>query len=202
MRTGLGLFTAVIGIQMALKSRNSLLLLLSLLLGLLAGELLRLDDGLQRIGRLTESRLGGRGREGPGRIALGFTTATLLFCVGPLTILGSFTDGTRGDVTLLAIKSALDGFSSIVLAATLGWGVLLSAVSILVIQGGLTVLAMLAHTGLSGGQTTELTAVGGLAVLAIALGLLDLKAIKVANLLPSLVVAPMLYWLMQAVGLG
>ena len=201
MRTGLGLFTAVIGIQMALKTRNPLLLLLSLLLGLLAGELLHLDDGLQRVGRLAESRIGAGGGEQPGRVAVGFVTATLLFCVGPLTILGSFLDGTRGDITLLVIKSTLDGFSSIVLAATLGWGVLLSAASIILVQGGLTVIAMLAHTSLGDGQITELTAVGGLAVLAIALGLLDLKTIKVANLLPALVVAPILSWFSQAGGL-
>lgn len=202
MRSGLGLFTAVIGIQMALKTRNALLLLVSLLLGLLVGELLRLDDHLQSLGAWVEARLNRRtGGDGSARVALGFVTATLLFCVGPLAILGSFLDGTRGDVTLLAIKSTLDGFSSIVLAAALGWGVLLSAASVLLVQGGLTLFAGLAHTGLSETQTTELTAVGGLAVLAIALGLLDLKAIKVANLLPALLVAPLLSWFTQAAGL-
>jgi uncharacterized membrane protein YqgA involved in biofilm formation len=202
MRTGLGLFTAVIGIQMALKTRNALLLLVSLLLGLLLGELLRLDDHLQVLGAWLEARLDRRtGADDSAGVALGFVTATLLFCVGPLAILGSFLDGTRGDITLLAIKSTLDGFSSIVLAAALGWGVLLSAGSVLLVQGGLTVIAVLAHAGLSDAQTTELTAVGGLAVLAIALGLLDLKAIKVANLLPALLVAPILSWLTQAAGL-
>lgn len=201
MRTGLGLFTAVVGIQMALKTHNPLLLLVSLLLGLLAGELMRLDDHVQSLGAWLEARLDRRaGGDGSNRVSLGFVTATLLFCVGPLAILGSFTDGTRGDITLLAIKSTLDGFSAIVLAAALGWGVALSAASVLLVQGGLTLIAVLAHAGLSDGQTTELTAVGGLAVLAIALGLLELKVIKVANLLPALLVAPLLSWLAQAVG--
>jgi len=201
MRIGLGLFTAVIGIQMALKTHNSLLLLVSLLLGLLTGELLRLDDHLQSLGAWLEARLDRRaGGDGSNRVALGFVTATVLYCVGPLAILGSFMDGTRGDITLLAVKSTLDGFSSIVLAAALGWGVALSAASVLLVQGGLTLIAALAHASLADAQTAELTAVGGLAVLAIALGLLELKVIKVANLLPALLIAPLLSWLVQAVG--
>ena len=202
MRTGLGLFTAVIGIQMALRTHNPLLLLVSLLCGLVAGELLQRDGRLQSFGGWIEARLDRRpGDDAPPRLAIAFVTASLLFCVGPLAILGSFLDGTRGDITLLAIKSTLDGFSSIVLAAALGWGVLLAAGSVLLVQGSLTLIAMLAHAGLSGAQTTELTAVGGLAVLAIALTLLELKAIKVANLLPALLVAPLLSWFTQAVGL-
>jgi uncharacterized protein len=199
MQTGLGLFIAVIGIQMALKTHNPLVLLLSLLAGLIIGELLRLDDRLQALGRLVEQRLRRAGQ--PGRISLGFTTASLLFCVGPLAILGSFLDGTRGDITLLAIKSTLDGFSAIVLAATLGWGVLLSAGSVLAVQGTLTLVAVFAHAGLTDTEIAELTAVGGIAVLAIALGLLELKPIKVANFLPALAVAPALAGFLQALRL-
>jgi len=132
-----------------------------------------------------------RGDE-PGRVSLAFITTSLIFCVGPLTVLGSFLDGTRGDVTLLAIKSTLDGVTAIVFAATLGWGVILSAVSVLVVQGSLTLVAFLVHAGLSDLETAELTAAGGIAVLGIAVGLLELRQIKVANFLPSLVVAPVL----------
>ena len=199
MRTGLGLFAAVIGIQMAFKTHNPLVLLLSLLAGLIIGELLRLDDGFQALGLAVEQRLRRAGQ--PGRVSLAFTTASLLFCVGPLAILGSFLDGTRGDITLLAIKSTLDGFSSIVLAATLGWGVLLSAVSVLAVQGTLTLVAALAHAGLTDAEIAELTAVGGIAVLAIALGLLELKPIKVANFLPALAIAPVLAGFLQALRL-
>lgn len=198
IRVAVGLFVAVYGIQLTFRTRNPLILLVSVLVGAAIGETLRIDDGVQALGRWTERRTH-RGGE-PGRVSLAFVTTSLLFCVGPLTILGSFLDGTKGDITVLAIKSTLDGFSSIVFAATLGWGVLLSAVSVLVVQGSLTLIAVLAHTGLSELETAELTAAGGLIVLAIALGLLELKAIRVANFLPALVVAPVLAGILHAVG--
>jgi uncharacterized protein len=198
VRAAIGLFVAVIGIQMALKTHNPLILLISVLLGVLIGELLRLDDGVQAIGAWAERRIR-RGGE-PGRVSLAFITTSLIFCVGPLTILGSFQDGTSGDVTLLAIKSTLDGVTSIVFAATLGWGVILSAISVLVVQGTLTLIAFLLHAGLTDLETAELTAAGGIAVLGIAVGLLELKTIKVANFLPSLVVAPLLAGLAHAFG--
>jgi uncharacterized membrane protein YqgA involved in biofilm formation len=198
IRTAIGLFVGVIGIQMALKTRSPLVLLVSVLVGAALGELLKLDAGVQAIGSWAEQRLSRGGQ--PGRVSLAFITTSLIFCVGPLTVLGSFLDGTRGDITLLAIKATLDGVTSIVFAATLGWGVLLSAASVLLVQGSLTLVAFLIHTGLSDLQTGELTAAGGIAVLAIALGLLELKAIKVANFLPALVVAPLLAGLLHAVG--
>ena len=198
IRTAIGLFVAVIGIQMALKTRNPLVLLVSVLVGVVIGELLKLDAGVQAIGSWAEHRLSRDGQ--PGRVSLAFITTSLIFCVGPLTVLGSFLDGTRGDITLLAIKSTLDGVTSIVFAATLGWGVLLSAVSVLLVQGSLTLIAFLIHAGLSDLETAELTAAGGIAVLGIALGLLELKAIKVANFLPALVVAPVLAGILHALG--
>jgi uncharacterized protein len=198
IRTAIGLFVAVIGIQMALKTRSPLILLVSVLTGAAVGELLRLDAGVQAIGLWAERRFSRGGQ--PGRVSLAFITTSLIFCVGPLTVLGSFLDGTRGDITLLAIKATLDGVTSIVFAATLGWGVLLSAASVLVVQGSLTLIAFLIHAGLSDLQTGELTAAGGIAVMGIALGLLELKAIKVANFLPALVVAPLLAGLLHAFG--
>jgi uncharacterized membrane protein YqgA involved in biofilm formation len=198
IRAAVGLFVAVYGIQLTFKTRNPLILLVSVLAGVVIGEALRLDDAVQALGRWAERRTN-RGGE-PGRVSLAFVTTSLLFCVGPLTILGSFLDGTKGDITVLAIKSTLDGVSSIVFAATLGWGVLLSAGSVLVVQGSLTLIAVLAHAGLSDLETAELTAVGGLIVLAIALGLLELKALKVANFLPALAVAPLLAGVLHAVG--
>jgi uncharacterized membrane protein YqgA involved in biofilm formation len=140
-----------------------------------------------------------RGGE-PGRVSLAFITTSLIFCVGPLTVLGSFLDGARGDITMLAVKSTLDGVTAIVFAATLGWGVILSAVSVLVVQGTLTLIAFLVHAGLSDLETAELTAAGGIAVLGIAVGLLELRQIKVANFLPSLVVAPLLAAVAHAFG--
>ena len=199
IRIAIGLFVAVIGMQMALKTHNPLVLLVSVLAGVVIGELLKLDAGVQAIGAWAERRIS-RGGE-PGRVSLAFITTSLIFCVGPLTVLGSFLDGTRGDITLLAIKSTLDGVTSIVFAATLGWGVLLSAASVLLVQGSLTLLAFLIHAGLTDLETAELTAAGGIAVLGISLGLLELKSIKVANFLPALVVAPLLAGILHAFGL-
>ena len=198
IRIAIGLYVIVIGVQMALKTRNPLVLLVSVLLGVMIGELLRLDAGVQAVGHWAEQRV--RRGEEPGRVSLAFITTSLIFCVGPLTVLGSLLDGSKGDITLLAIKSTLDGVTSIVFAATLGWGVYLSAVSVLLIQGSLTLLAFLIKAGLSDLQTAELTAAGGIAVLAIGLGLLELKSIKVANFLPALVVAPLLAGLLHAAG--
>ena len=198
IRVAIGLFVMVIGIQMALKTRNPLVLLVSVLVGVVIGELLRIDAGLQALARWVEARTR-RGGE-PGRVSLAFITTSLIFVVGPLAVLGSFADGTKGDITLLAIKSTLDGVTSMVFAATLGWGVYLSALSVLIVQGTLTLLAFLVHAGLTDLETAELTAAGGIAVLAIGLGLLDIKAIKVANFLPSLVVAPLLAGLLHAIG--
>lgn len=198
IQIAVGLFVIVIGMQMALKTRNPLVLLVSVLIGVVAGELLRIDAGLQALARWAEQRTRRDGQ--PGRVSLAFITTTLIFCVGPLTVLGSFLDGTRGDITLLAIKSTLDGVTSIVFAATLGWGVYLSALSVLIVQGTLTLIAVLVHAGLSDLETAELTAAGGIAVLAIGLGLLDIKAIKVANFLPALIVAPLLAGLLHAAG--
>ncbi|HEV2013710.1 MAG TPA: DUF554 domain-containing protein [Candidatus Dormibacteraeota bacterium] len=199
IRVAIGLFVAVIGIQMALKTRSPLVLLVSVLTGVVIGELLRLDAGVQAIGSWAERRIS-RGGE-PGRVSLAFITTSLIFCVGPLTVLGSFLDGTKGDITVLAIKSALDGVTSIVFAATLGWGVFLSAGTVLVVQGSLTLIAFLIHAGLSDLEAAELSAAGGIAVLGIALSLLELKAIKVANFLPALVVAPVLAAILHAVGI-
>jgi uncharacterized membrane protein YqgA involved in biofilm formation len=195
IRIVIGLFVGVYGITMAQSTKNALVLLFSLLLGALIGEWLRLEEGVQALGRWAERKTSRGGK--PGRVSLAFVTSSLLFCVGPLTVLGTFKDGTSGDITVLAVKSTLDGFSSIVFAATLGWGVALSAGTVLLVQGSLTLLAFLLHAGLSTTQTNELTAVGGIAVIAIALGLLELKTIKVANLLPGLVVAPALVAVLQ-----
>jgi len=195
IRQALGLLVIVIGVAMGLSSKNPIVLLVSVLGGAVIGELLHIDDGLQALGRWAERQTT---RNGGGRVSLAFVTTSLLFCVGPLTILGTFKDGAQGDISLLAIKSTLDGFAAMVFASTLGWGVLLSAVTVIVVQGTLTLVAFWAHAGLSSAQTAEVTGVGGVAVLGIALGLLEIKRIKVANLLPGLVLAPALVGVLQA----
>ena len=198
IQVAIGLFVVVIGLKMALSTRNPLVLLISVLGGVVIGELLRLDAGLHAFGAWAERRINSGGKA--GGVSLAFVTTSLIFCVGPLTVLGSFLDGTRGDITLLAIKSTLDGVTAVVFAATLGWGVYLSAGSVLVVQGLLTLVAFLLHAGLSDLETVELTAAGGIAVLAIGLGLLELKKVKVANFLPSLLIAPLLAAILHAIG--
>ena len=141
---GIGLFTTAIGLQMFLKTENAIIVLGALLIGALLGEWWRVEDGLQAVGEILERRLtgsAGNGEASSSNFVRGFLTASLLFCVGPLTILGSIQDGLTGDYNLLAVKSVLDGFASLAIASTLGAGVLFSSLVILVYQGGITLLA-------------------------------------------------------------
>lgn len=208
---GLGLMTLIIGITMALQTTNVLIPLFSILFGGILGEALRIDDGLNWLGRRVEGRFGGaaagQGGEAGGRFAQGFITASLIFCVGPMTILGSLQDGLMGDYSLLTVKSVLDGFAAMALAASLGAGVILSAATVLAYQGGLSVLAMLFATALGGvtRQTPwviEMTAVGGVVIMSIGFILLDLKRIRTANLLPAIFIAPLIVVVLAALGVG
>jgi uncharacterized membrane protein YqgA involved in biofilm formation len=196
---GLGLFTLIIGITLSVRARNPLLILASTLVGALVGEALRLDDGLQALGAWLERSLTPQ-RPAGGGVAAAFVTTSLLFCVGPLTFLGTFDDGTRGDITLLAIKSMLDGFASLAYAAALGWGVALSAGTVLVFQGALTAGAFALQSRLPEALTNELSAVGGLIIVALGLNLLELKRIRVVSFLPALVLLPALVVGLQQLG--
>jgi hypothetical protein len=210
--SGLGLITLTLGMSMAIQTRNALIPLFSVLIGGIIGELIGIEDALARLGKWFESRLGGRlgaSEAGAGRASItqGFITASLVFCVGPLTILGSIQDGLVGDYTLLAIKSTLDGFAGIALAASLGAGVLLSAVTVLGFQGAISLLALLLGAAL-GGVTretpwvVEMTATGGVVLLSIAFILLDIKRIRSANLLPAIFIAPALVLILARLGIG
>jgi len=206
---GLGLFTVIVGLSLSLQTRNVLLLLASTLVGALVGETLRLEDGLRGLGNWLEQRLS-PGRDAPAKslagprpvnqVAVAFVTTSLLFCVGPLTFLGTFNDGTRGDITLLAIKSMLDGFASLAYAAALGWGVVLSAGTVLIFQGALTAVAFALHGQLPAALTRELSAAGGLIIFGLGLNLLAVKRIRVASFLPALVVLPLLALALEALG--
>lgn len=208
--SGLGLMTMVIGITMAIQTKNTLIPLFSILLGGILGEALRIDNGLDWLGRWAESRFGGgsagrSGGDGGGKFAQGFITASLIFCIGPMTILGSLQDGLMGDYSLLAVKSVLDGFASMALAASLGAGVILSAGAVFGYQGGLSLLAMLFAAAL-GGVTREtpwvieMTATGGVVILSIAFILLDIKRIRTANLLPAIFIAPVIVVVLGLLG--
>ena len=196
---GLGLVTLVLGIDNALAWRETspLYVLGAVLLGGIAGEALRIEDRLAGLGERLQRRL--RTGDGPSTIAEGFFTASLLFCVGPLTVLGSFEDGLTGGYELLATKALLDGFAAVALSASLGPGVALAALAVLLVQGALTLGAGLFEEVLRGEALAALTSAGGLLIIGIALKLLDLKDVKVGNFLPALVFAPLLVGLVSLV---
>lgn len=193
---GVGLITLLVGIQMALETHNILIVMGGMLLGGILGELLRIHDGLDRLGKLLQPLVP---EGGGGHVAEGFVTASLVFCVGPMAILGSIQDGLSGDYRLLSVKSVLDGFASVAFSASLGWGVAFSTVTLLLYQGGLTLFAGLFSTALTEPMIQEMTATGGLIIVGIGIKLLEIKEIRLANFLPALVVAPFIVFLIPRV---
>ena len=194
--TGLGFFTILIAISMgvriftdpAAQPGDDLAVLAAVLVGVAIGELLRLHDGLEWLGGWFQRRLARAER--PSRISEGFVTASLVFCVGPLTILGSLENGLTGDVRLLAIKSLLDGVASIAFAAALGPGVALSAITVFLVQGSIAGGAFLLRDVMDTPTILAITSAGGVILLGVALRLLDLKPVRVASFLPALLLAP------------
>lgn len=201
MTDGLGLFTLAIAFSMALgvflsndtPSGTDLVALAALLVGGGIGELLRLSDRVDALGDWFQRRLA-RGDK-PSRISEGFVTASLVFCVGPLTILGALQNGISGDMQLLAIKSVLDLFTSLAFAAALGAGVYLSIITIVVVQGGIATLGFLFGATLDPVALTAVTSVGGIILIGVGLRLLEVRRIRVVNFLPALVLAPVFVWL-------
>lgn len=194
---GLGLFTLLFGIAMGLRvltdpaaqAGDDLAVLGAVLLGAAIGELLRLQDRLESLGAWFQRRFAREGH--PSRIAEAFITASLVFCVGPLTILGSLENGLTGDIRLLALKSLLDGVASIAFAAAVGWGVALSAITVLVIQGGIAAGAFLLRDVMDAPTILAITAAGGVILLGVGMRLLELRQVRVASFLPALLLAPM-----------
>lgn len=171
-----------------------LVVLGSLLIGGVAGSLLRIEVRLERLGGVLQRRLArsGSGGEQRERFIEGFVSASLLFCVGPLTILGSLSDGLGQGYEQLALKSVLDGFAAIAFAASLGWGVAASALAVLAVQGSLTTLAYGLGSLLPGAHVAAITATGGLLLIGVAIRLLRVRPLPVGDLLPALLVAPVL----------
>ena len=200
---GLGLFVAAIGVQMAIKMKQPLIVLGGLLIGGILGEWWRIEDGLRRLGAWLEMRFTtGSSEEKSSRFIRGFLTASLVYCIGPLAILGSIQDGLTGDYSLLAIKSVLDGFASLAFASSLGVGVLFSSLVILVYQGSLSLLAAQAQAVITPAMTNEMTAVGGILLVGIAISsLLEIKPIRVGNFLPALVIVPFIVAILAAFGI-
>jgi uncharacterized membrane protein YqgA involved in biofilm formation len=184
---GIGLVVLLLGFQMAVRTQNVLAVLGAILIGGIIGELLRIEERLEQLGQFFQKKFS-KGSE--QSIAEGFVTASLVFCVGPMAILGSISDGLSSDYSLLSIKAVMDGFASVAFGASLGWGVGLSALSILVYQGGITLFAGSLPGALNEAMITEMTATGGLIIIGIGIKLLDLKDLPLANFVPAIAVAP------------
>ena len=178
-------------------SAGLLVVLGALVVGAVAGSLLRLEERLEGAGGWLQRRLSGGGGEGRARFIEGFVSASLLFCVGPLTVLGSLSDGLGRGIEQLALKSTLDGFAALAFAASLGWGVAASALSVAVVQGALTVLGAVLGGLLPEALVASLTAAGGVLLLGVGLRLLAVKAVPVGDMLPALLAAPALTALVQ-----
>jgi len=206
---GLGLATIVIGVQLSLETDNILIVLGSLLLGGIAGEWLRIERRIDHLGRWLEQKTSGDknlsaadppvdgAHPAASRFSHAFLTASLVFCVGPMTILGSIQDGLTGDYTLLAVKATLDGFAALAFASSLGPGVVFAALTVLVYQGALTLGAGWASALLNDPMIAEMTATGGVLMLALGLGLLEIKRIRAGNLLPAVLIASIIVAIVQ-----
>jgi uncharacterized membrane protein YqgA involved in biofilm formation len=200
----LGLITLLVGVGQGLEAfrpplseltRGAVLIVLgSVVIGGVIGEILGIERGLDRLGEALKARFG----RGQARFTEGFVVASLVFCVGPLTIVGSIQDGLTGDYQLLAIKSMLDGFAAVAFASALGWGVGFSVLVILVYQGGLSLSASAVAGAFSDAMIAAMSAVGGVLILGISLRLLDLRQVRVANLLPAVVLAPAVVAVLEA----
>ncbi len=188
---GLGLFTLVLGVYMALKSDHFLVMVFSLIVGGILGELFKLEDRLERFVNVLKYKL----KFGNERFTEGMVTAFLLFCMGSMTIMGAIDEGLGNGYDLLLTKAMMDGFASIALASAFGIGVAFSVLPLLLYQGGLTLLTAFFGNYFSEVITNDMTAVGGVLLVGLGFNILDIKKIKVLNLLPALIAAIVFSWL-------
>jgi len=200
----LGVFTVYVGLKMTWMSlggglgsvaRELTIILLALFLGRAVGRLLHIQKGLNRLGQYAKQKLSQIPPDAEGRFSEGFVTCTILFCVGPIAILGSIQDGLEGKWQTLGIKAVMDGLATMAFVSTLGWGAILSVVPVVAYQGTLTLCARLVAPFLQDHALIDsINATGGLLVFCIALIILEFKKIELADYLPSLIVAPVLTW--------
>jgi uncharacterized membrane protein YqgA involved in biofilm formation len=186
----IGMLTLGLGLSDLLKTHNMVFPLLGMVFGAVIGEVLRIEDRLEGLGEVIRKRFAKR--QDPGPFISGFVTASLLFCIGPLTILGAIQDASGATPQLYIIKGTLDGFMSVIFGAIHGVGVLFSAVSVFIVQGTLTLFGTSLDSLLNDRMRVELFATGGLAVMAIGLNLLEIKKIRLGSLLPGLIITPIL----------
>lgn len=192
---GLGVCTLYIGIAGSLEGENVIVAIVSIVLGVIIGTLLNIDDVLNKLSKKVEEKF--KKDENESSFAEGVLTATLLFCVGSMTITGSIQAGINGDNSILITKAMLDFVSSMMLASSLGIGVLFSSISVLVIQGGLVLLSWLVAPVLSSAAINEITCVGSLLIIMIGTNLMGITKIKVADFLPAILLAPFIYYLIS-----
>jgi uncharacterized membrane protein YqgA involved in biofilm formation len=180
----IGLFTLALGVSMAIKSEEILLIIFSLVIGTIIGSLLDLDEKFQGLSDMLQKQIKSKNE----KFTEGLITAFLLFCMGSMTILGAFEEGLGGKPNLLLAKSVLDGFASMALSSAMGIGVLFSVIPLFIFQGGLTLLATLLEQYFTDSMINELTATGGILLLGLGLNILELKKIKIMNMLPALLI--------------
>ncbi len=196
---GIGLCTVLIGVQGMLKGENVLVAIISMVIGAIIGTALDIDGKLSGAGDLLSKKL----KNGDGdkiSISEGFVTASLLFCVGAMTIIGSLESGLKGDHTTIFTKSILDLFSSCMLSASLGIGVIFASIFVFIFQGGIVLLAGFLEPFLSDSAISEITCVGSLMILALGLNLTGLSKFKVANYFPALILSPFICYLFEFLG--
>lgn len=188
---GLGACTLYIGISGSLCGENTLIVIASVVFGVITGTLLNIDGAINKLAKSVETKFK---KDGQGvSVAEGLVTATLLFCIGSMTVTGSIQAGITGDNTILITKATLDFVSSMMLASSLGFGVLLASVSVLVLQGGLVLLAGLISPFMSTGAINEMTCTGSILIIMIGTNLMGITKIKVADFLPAIILAPIIY---------
>lgn len=179
-----GLFTLFLGVKMALETQNIMVMIFSLLIGTLLGEWWNIEKGMSRFAEFIKRKM----KSGSDSFTEGFITAFLIFCMGSLTILGAVEEGLGGKPNLLLTKSLMDGFSSMALASALGAGVLFSVIPLFIYQGGLTLFASYISDALSTAVIAELSAVGGVLLIGLGFVLLEVKKVRVMNMLPALII--------------
>lgn len=189
----IGLAVLLIGLKSALRSDALLLVIISLAVGAVIGEVLQIEDRLQRLGYWVGQKMG---RTGEG-VAQGFVTASLVYCVGAMAIVGALESGLAGNHQTLFAKSLLDGVTAIIFASTLGIGVIFSSLSVLLYQGSITLAASYLKPFLTPAVVSQMTAVGGLLILAIGLNILDIRKLRIGNMLPGLFI-PLFYDMAQS----
>lgn len=198
----LGVFSLAFALQMFLKTENPIIPLIAILLGVMVGELLEIETKVQLLGKKLEDKLIKNTSENSQRRGMfikGFISTSLLYCIGPMSILGAVENGLTGEFNTLAVKSVLDFFASLAFASSLGLGVVFSSVPVFLYQGVLSLMAVEVQSILNQNMINEFTAVGGLILMAISIsGFLEIKTIRTANFLPALIFVPLVSLLFQS----